>query len=216
MGQEHGRAVQRTERKAPNRHEYKPRTLICPEACWQAFLADSCFRRVGPRGFAGAIIQTGLIYNYMNDISPLKYGAIGAIITALIGAGIATAVFTSATITTLTATTAAITTLTATTQQVGASGSVIDFVGFATSSVNIASIAANGSTSSLVTVTGAAVGDDVKVSVISGDLYSSTSTSFLFGRVISANTVSTTYRNTSSTAAFDAGDSVIGVTVISK
>ncbi len=149
-------------------------------------------------------------------LSPTTYGVISGIITTLIGAGIATAVFTSATITNLTATTAAITTLAATTQQVGASGAVLDFVGFTTSSVNVASIAAGGATSSAVTVTGAAVGDDVKVSVISGDLYSSTSTSFLFGRVISANTVSTTYRNTSSTAAFDAGDSVIGVTVISK
>lgn len=82
----------------------------------------------------------------------------------------------------------------------------------ATVSVNPDSIAADGSTTTVVTVTGAAAGNHCEVNSTAGDLESTTSTVRLFCRA-GTNNATVTYRNTSSTAAFDAGASTLSVQV---
>lgn len=81
-----------------------------------------------------------------------------------------------------------------------------------TLTVNPDSIAANGATTTVVTVTGAAASDHCGVNVLSGDLDGTTSTVRLSCRA-GANNATVYYRNTSSTAAFDAGSSVLSVEV---
>jgi len=77
--------------------------------------------------------------------------------------------------------------------------------------VNPQSIAANGATTTAVTLSGATVGDHVSLSVTAGDLMGTTSTAMLSGRVTASDVVTIYYRNSSSTAAFDAGLSTISV-----
>lgn len=81
----------------------------------------------------------------------------------------------------------------------------------ATLAVDPQSIAANGSTTTVMTVTGASTGGHCNVNVTSGDLDGTTSTARLTCRVTAADTATVYYYNTSSTAAFDAGNSTLSV-----
>lgn len=148
--------------------------------------------------------------------SPLAYGSIGAIVTALIGAGIATAVFTAVTITTLTATNATITNVTSTNQTIGGTGAAkLDYVGFVTTSIDVASLAGYAATSQVVSTTGAVVGDASIVSIISGDLGGTTSSPRVIGKVTSADNTTLYFINTSSSV-INYGANAIGITTISK
>jgi len=96
--------------------------------------------------------------------------------------------------------------------KIGSTGTTIASHYRSTLSVNPDSIAANGATTTVVTVTGAVAGSHCGVNATAGDLLSTTSTVHLACR---AGTDSATvfYRNTSSTAAFDAGTSTLSVQV---
>lgn len=94
---------------------------------------------------------------------------------------------------------------------IGVGGTRIDGHYRATLTVNPDSIAANGATTSQVTVTGAASGDHCDVAATSGDIMGTTSTAVLTCRVTASNTATVYYRNVSSTAAFDAGTSVLSI-----
>ncbi len=77
--------------------------------------------------------------------------------------------------------------------------------------INVESIAASSATTSAVTLTGATVAGDCKVEVVSGDFLSSTSTGNVDCKFTAADTATLYFRNTSSTAAFDAASSVFSV-----
>lgn len=77
--------------------------------------------------------------------------------------------------------------------------------------VNPESIAANGATTTVMTVTGAATTSHCNVGVTSGDLLSTTSTARLTCKFTAADTATVYYINTSSTAAFDAATSTVSV-----
>ena len=96
--------------------------------------------------------------------------------------------------------------------KIGTSGTTIDGHFRATATVNADSIAANGSTSTAVTLTGAVVGDHCHAAVTAGDLIGTTSTIAGLPCRITATSTATVYlNNTSSTAAFDAGTSTLSV-----
>lgn len=90
-------------------------------------------------------------------------------------------------------------------------GTAITKVVRATANVDVQSMAANGTTSTNVTLTGAAVGDECVVSVTAGDYLSTTSTGLVACRISATNNALLIFRNTSSTAAFDAGASTFSV-----
>lgn len=136
----------------------------------------------------------------MNNFSPLKYGAIGAIIASVLAGGLAIA---------------SLATLETGTIKVGASGSTYDYVGSVTTSVDVASLTTFLATTTVVSVPGASVGDQVLTTVISGDFFGSTSTARLGGRVTSADNVTLTFQNASS-ATINYGPSVFGITVLSQ
>ena len=94
---------------------------------------------------------------------------------------------------------------------IGAGGSRITGHYRATLAVNPQSIAANGSTTTVMTVTGATTGGHCDVDVTDGDLDGTTSTARLSCRITAADTATVYYRNTSSTAAFDAATSTLSV-----
>jgi hypothetical protein len=126
---------------------------------------------------------------------------------SILAAGVAAIVATVGTFTTLNATTGILSTL-----KVGTSGSTMDGSYRATLSVNPASISAGGSTTTVVTVTGAVAGDHCAVNATSGDLWSTTSTAVLSCRA-GTDSATVNYYNATSTAAFDAGTSVLSVKV---
>lgn len=145
------------------------------------------------------------------------------VVRSILAAGIAAIVATAATFTTLTATTATLTTLsatnaTSTTMAVGSlrvnttNGAISDGAFRSTLSVNPQSISAGGSTTTVVTVTGAASGDHCSVNATDGDLWSTTSTVVLSCRA-GSNSATVNYYNATSTAAFDAGTSTLSVKV---
>jgi len=124
------------------------------------------------------------------------------VIRSVLGGGVAAAVITLLTVTTLNTETL----------KVGSGGTTMDGAYRSTLTVNPDSIAANGATTTVVTVTGAAASDHCGVNVLSGDLDGTTSTVRLSCRA-GTNNATVYYRNTSSTAAFDAGSSVLSVEV---
>lgn len=153
-----------------------------------------------------------MLPNRMNDV-----------VRSILAAGVAALVATAATLTTLTATTATITSLvaanaTSTTMVAGSmrvnatNGAISDGAFRATLSVNPQSIAAGGSTTTVVTVTGASAGDHCSVNATDGDLWSTTSTVVLSCRA-GSNIATVNYYNATSTAAFDAGASTLSVKV---
>ena len=95
--------------------------------------------------------------------------------------------------------------------KIGTSGTTIDGHFRTTASVNADSIAANGSTTTVMTLTGAGTADHCDVDVTAGDLLSTTSTARVACRITATNTATVYYFNTSSTAAFDAGTSTLSV-----
>lgn len=96
-----------------------------------------------------------------------------------------------------------------TSQRVG-SGTSVDFYGYTTLTVDPASIGAGQSTTTVVTLTGCAANDITNVNVLSGDLWSTTSTAVLSSRA-GSGTVTVNYYNATSTASFNAGSSVLAV-----
>lgn len=90
-------------------------------------------------------------------------------------------------------------------------GTSIDKHVRATVTVNPQSISAGGSTTTVVTLTGASTGDHCLVNSTSGDLLSTTSTAVLACRITAADAATVYYYNATSTAAFDAGSSVLSV-----
>lgn len=98
---------------------------------------------------------------------------------------------------------------------VGSAGTASDLMVRTTLTVDPASIAANSATTSAVTLTGAGTSDHCSVAGLSGDLTGSTSTAVL-NCVITASDVATVYyRNVSSTAAYNAGSSVLSIKAVS-
>ena len=96
-----------------------------------------------------------------------------------------------------------------TSQRIG-SGTAVDFYGFTTITVDPAPIGPGQSTTTVVTLTGCSANDMTAVNVLSGDLWSTTSTAILSSRA-GSNTVTVNYYNATSTASFNAGSSVLGV-----
>lgn len=94
---------------------------------------------------------------------------------------------------------------------IGVGGTRIDGHFRTTVSVNPDSIAANGATTTAVTLTGVSSGDHCDVSVTAGDLMGTTSTAMLDCKVTASNVATVYYRNVSSTAAYDAGISTLSV-----
>lgn len=80
-----------------------------------------------------------------------------------------------------------------------------------TATVNPDSIGAMQATSSVVTLTGATTSGDCKVSTVSGDFLSTTSTAIVACKFTAADTATLYFRNVSTTAAFDAATSVFSV-----
>jgi hypothetical protein len=94
---------------------------------------------------------------------------------------------------------------------VGSAGTASDLMVRTTLTVDPASIAASAATSSDVTLTGAGTSDHCYVSGLSGDLTGSTSTAVLSCVVTASNVATVYYRNVSSTAAYNAGSSVLSI-----
>lgn len=101
--------------------------------------------------------------------------------------------------------------VTAGTLTVGSAGTASDLMVRTTLTVDPASIAASAATSSDVTLTGAGTSDHCYVSGLSGDLTGSTSTAVLSCVVTASNVATVYYRNVSSTAAYNAGSSVLSI-----
>lgn len=101
--------------------------------------------------------------------------------------------------------------VTAGTLTVGSAGTASDLMVRTTLTVDPASIAASAATSSDVTLTGAGTSDHCYVSGLSGDLTGSTSTAVLSCVVTASNVATVYYRNVSSTAAYNAGASVLSI-----
>ncbi len=81
-----------------------------------------------------------------------------------------------------------------------------------TASVNVNSIAAGGSTSTNITLTGAAVGGQCTANSTAGDLISTTSTlAGLPCRITATDTATVYFYNATATSAFDPGTSTISV-----
>lgn len=97
------------------------------------------------------------------------------------------------------------------TLKIGTGGTIIDGHYRTTLAVNPQSIAANGSTTTVMTLTGTVAGDHCDVNVTDGDLLSTTSTARLSCRITATSTATVFYFNVSSTAAFDAGTSTLSV-----
>lgn len=95
--------------------------------------------------------------------------------------------------------------------KIGTNGTQINGHFRATSSYNMLSLAANNSTTTSVTVTGALAGDHCDVNVTSGDLLSTTSTARLACRFTATSTATVYVFNASSTAAFDPATSTLSV-----
>lgn len=129
------------------------------------------------------------------------------VVKSILSGGVAAIVATAVTIGAL-----SVTSVDTSTLKVGSSGATQDGAYRSTLTVNPDSIAANGSTTTVVTVTGAVAGDHCNVNSTAGDLEGTTSTVRLFCRA-GTGSATVTYRNTSSTAAFDAGSSVLSVEV---
>lgn len=91
------------------------------------------------------------------------------------------------------------------------SGTSIDKHVRGTLTVNAESIIGSGSTTTVMTLSGASTGDHCDVDSTAGDLLSTTSTVVLACRITAANEATIYYRNTSSTAAFNAGSSDLSV-----
>ena len=119
-----------------------------------------------------------------NKVSPLLANGI----SGLLAGGIATAI-----ITTLTVTTGILTTL-----AIGG-GTTIDKIILQSSVVDVDSLSNGASTSSVITVTGATLGDFVDVSG-SGSWGSPTSSVMVMGTVTATDTVTLQWHNTSGTA----------------
>ena len=77
--------------------------------------------------------------------------------------------------------------------------------------INVNSMAAGQSTSSRITLTGAAVGDTCLVAVTVGDYLSTTSTGRVGCKILVAATADLFFSNATPTAAFDAGASTFSV-----
>lgn len=99
--------------------------------------------------------------------------------------------------------------------KVSDTGTFLDGIYTATTTVNVDSVDQGGSTSTAITVTGAAVGDSVMVTGVSGDLFSTTSTFVFMSWVSVADTVTLNLFNAATNTAMDAGDSVIRALVVS-
>lgn len=92
-----------------------------------------------------------------------------------------------------------------------AAGSPLKGLYRTTASINVDSMAAAQSTSSAVTLTGAAVGDHCGVDVTLGDYWSTTSTGWVRCKITATNTATLYFSNVSGTAAFDAGTSSFSI-----
>lgn len=136
------------------------------------------------------------------------------VVKSILSGGVAAIVATAVTIGALSVTIGAlsVTSVDTSTIKVGSSGATQDGAYRSTLTVNPASIAANGSTTTVVTVAGAVAGDHCSVASTSGDLWSTTSTAILSCRA-GTDSATVNYYNASSTAAFDAGSSVLSVEV---
>ncbi len=163
-------------------------------------------------GLASALITTLVVTTLTATTATIATGTIN---TATIGALTATSslVAYNGTIGALNASSTLITpSLSASSTVLGTGGTAITGRYRATLAVDPQSIAAGGSTTTVVTVTGAATGDHCEVATTAGDLWSTTSTAILSCRA-GTNNATVNYYNATSTAAFDAGASTLTVQV---
>jgi hypothetical protein len=90
-------------------------------------------------------------------------------------------------------------------------GTAIDKHLRTTTSLNVSSMGPAQTTSSPVTLTGAATGDHCNAAVTAGDYLSTTGTGLVACEITASNTATLFFRNTSGTAAFDAGNSTFSI-----
>lgn len=134
--------------------------------------------------------------------------AIVAYLAGVLSAGvIAAAVFV-----TLQAATINATTYVSTTQMIVGQGTPVNKIVSNTLSVNPDSLGAGQSTTTNITMTGAAIGDSCQATVTAGDLLSPTSTAMIACRISSAGVGTITFYNATPTSAFNAGTSSLRVT----